>query len=94
MQHTKFQASQPSGSEEEVFFEYFSKCFYDLNIEPTGAGPWYLHLNKLGKDPWRMLHTEFKSSKPSRSEEEAFLSKYFSMYFYYLNLGPPGVRPS
>ena len=39
-----------------------------------------------------MLHTEFPASKPSGLEEEDFL--IFSMYFYGLNLGPPGEWPS
>ena len=39
-----------------------------------------------------MLHTEFQASKPRGSEGEAF--EYFSMYFYDLNLSPPGAGPS
>ena len=39
-----------------------------------------------------MLQTNFQASKPSNSEEEDFL--IFSMYFYDLNLGPPGTGPS
>ena len=39
-----------------------------------------------------MLHPRFQASKPSGSEEEDFL--IFSMYFYGLNLGPPGPGPS
>ena len=38
-----------------------------------------------------MLNTKFQASKPSGSEEEKF--KYFSMYLYGLNLGPPGKEP-
>ena len=38
-----------------------------------------------------MLNTKFQTSKPG-SEEEIFL--IFSMYFYDLNLGPPGAGPS
>ena len=40
-----------------------------------------------------MLHIKFQTSKPSGSEEEDFF-KYFSMYFYSLNLGSPGKEPS
>ena len=36
-----------------------------------------------------MLHTKFQASKTSGSEEENF--EYFSMYFYGLNLEPPGA---
>ena len=53
MLHTEFQASKPSGSEEEDF-EYFSKYFYDLNLGPPGAGPsWTLwpSFDELGKGP-------------------------------------------
>ena len=39
-----------------------------------------------------MLHTKFQASKPSGSEEEDF--EIVSTYFYGLNLGPPGTRPS
>ena len=38
-----------------------------------------------------MLHNKFPASKPSNSEEEDF--GIFSMYFYGLNLGPPGTGP-
>ena len=51
MLHTKFQASKPSGSEEEVL-DYFSMYFYGLNLSPTAwghVGSQDLHLNKLGK---------------------------------------------
>ena len=36
-----------------------------------------------------MLHTEFQAPKPSGSEEEDFC-----IFFYNLNLGPPGTGPS
>ena len=52
-------------------------------------GPSDLHFIKLDKGP---LHTKLPASKPSNSEEEDFL--IFSMYFYGLNLGPPGTGPS
>ena len=54
MLQTKFQASKPSGSEEEDFFEYFTMHFYGLNLRPLTEGhlgPWDLHLNKLGRGP-------------------------------------------
>ena len=37
MLHTKSQASEPSGSEEE-YFEYFPMHFYGSNPEPLGQG--------------------------------------------------------
>ena len=36
-----------------------------------------------------MLHTKFQPSKQSGSEKKIF--EHFSMYFYGLNLGPPGM---
>ena len=39
-----------------------------------------------------MQHNIFQASKPNSSEEEVFL--IFFMYFYGLNLGPPGTGPS
>ena len=38
MLHTEFQASEPSGSEEENFLILFI-YFYDLNLGSPGAGP-------------------------------------------------------
>ena len=51
MLYTKFQASEPSGSEEEDFLIYF---YAFLWFEPRTPGrdhlgPWDLGLNKLGK---------------------------------------------
>ena len=34
MLNTKFQASEPSGSEAEEFFSYFHVYFYGLNLRP------------------------------------------------------------
>ena len=48
MLHTEFQASKPSGSEED--FKYFHLYFYGSNLGPPARGhlgPWDLHLNKL-----------------------------------------------
>ena len=39
-----------------------------------------------------MLHTRFQASKPSGLKEKIF--KIFFMYFYDLNLGPPGAGSS
>ena len=41
MLHTKFQASKPSGSEEEDFLNIFC-CFYGLNLGPPGAPPFWI----------------------------------------------------
>ena len=52
MLYTKFQASEPSGSEEEDFLIYISMHFYGSNLGPLARdhlGPWDLGLNKLGK---------------------------------------------
>ena len=38
MLDTKFQVSEESGSEEEVFFLYFSMCFYASNQETPWGG--------------------------------------------------------
>ena len=52
MLHTEFQASKPSGSEEEDFC-IFSKYFYDLNLGPPVRDhlrPCDFHLTNLVKD--------------------------------------------
>ena len=36
MLHPEFQASEPSGSEEEDFLKFFYIYFYDLNQGPLG----------------------------------------------------------
>ena len=38
-----------------------------------------------------MLNIQFQASRLKGSEE---IFEYFSMYFYDLNLGPPGAGPS
>ena len=51
MSHTKFQASEQIGSEEEDFFKYFSMYFYGLNLGALSwshLGPCDLDLNILG----------------------------------------------
>ena len=49
MLHTKFQASEQSGSEEEDFF--FSIYFYGLNLGPSGVGPSWT-LGPSFEHPW------------------------------------------
>ena len=53
MLHTKFQAPEPSGSEEVFFFLDIFICFYGSNTEPLEWGHFGacdLHLKKLVKD--------------------------------------------
>ena len=55
-------------------------------------GPWDLHLNKLGKGPLsNTIYTKCKASQPNVSEKDFWI---IFMYFYGLNLGPPGAGPS
>ena len=51
MLYTKFQASEPSGSEEEDFLIYFYAFLWFEPRTPARGhlGPWDLHLNKLGR---------------------------------------------
>ena len=54
MLHTKFQASKPSGSEEEDFLNIFQCISVSRTYNPLARshlGPWDLHLNKIGKGP-------------------------------------------
>ena len=39
MLYTQFQASKPSGSEEDDFFLYFSMYFNGSHLRPSGKGP-------------------------------------------------------
>ena len=51
MLHINFQASKPSGSEEEDFLIFFYVYFYGFNLGSPGKEPsWILgpHLNKIG----------------------------------------------
>ena len=51
MLHTKFQASEPSGSVEEDFLIYFYAFlwFGPRTLARNHLGPWELHLNKVVK---------------------------------------------
>ena len=51
MLHTKYQAPEPSGSEEEDFFYYFSMYFYGPNLGPPGTGPSWI-LGPSFKQTW------------------------------------------
>ena len=70
MLYTQFQASKPSGSEEEDIL-YFSMYFNGSHLRPSGKGhlgPRDLHLNKLGKGPLgNAIYTKFQASEPSGS---------------------------
>ena len=50
------------------------------------------HLNKLGKDHNHSFDPNFKHLSQVILKKEIF--EYFFMYFYDLNLGPPGAGPS
>ena len=73
----KFQASEPSGSEEGDFWIYFFYVF--LLFEPGTPcprvilDPVALIWKKLVKDYYAMLHTKFQAFEPIGSEEEEFL---------------------
>ena len=51
----KFQAPEPSGSEEDfLIFSMYNNNFYGSTLGPPGRGhlePRDLHMNKLGKGP-------------------------------------------
>ena len=49
--------------------------FYGSKLGPLARchrGPWEIHLSKLVKEHYAMLHTKFQASEPSGSEEEDF----------------------
>ena len=69
--------------------------FYCLKLGPLlwdHLGPWDIALNEFGRRPLEMLHTKFQTSEHSGSKEEDIGN--FIMYFYGLNLGPPGAGPA
>ena len=72
MSDTKFQASEPSSSEEENF-EYFPCISIVQTQEPLGlghSGPLGHYLNKLGKGLLPKLHTKFQVPELSSSGED------------------------
>ena len=73
MLHTKFQASEPSGSED---FLYLSISMHQTQ-DPLGLGhfaPWNLQLNRDVKELFHiMLYTKLQASEPCASKEEDFL---------------------
>ena len=73
MLHTKFQAAEPSSSEEEDFSIFFM-YFYDSKIGTPGPGPSrFLRplFGQLGKkDHQAMPHTKVEASESYGSEEE------------------------
>ena len=77
-------------------FEYFSIYLYGLNLGPLARGhprPWDLPLNKTGKSPLgKCFKSNFKHLSQLVLKKKIF--EYFSIYFYGLNLGPPGAGPS
>ena len=54
--------------------------------------PWDLYLNKISKEPLGHAILHFKHPSQVVLKKKDF--EYFSMYFYDLNLGPPGVGPT
>ena len=82
MLHTKFQASKPSGSEEEDFLIFF---YAFLWFEPTTPDQ---------RPSWtRQCYVpNFKHLGQVVLKKKIF--EYISMHFYGLNLGPPGAGPS
>ena len=94
MLHTKFQASKPSGSEEENL-KILLYVFLWFKPRTPGQRPswtWDFHLIKLSRGTLGNATYQISTSGPSASEED-FL-KYISMPFYGSNLGPPGEGPS
>ena len=69
MLHIKFQASKPSGSEEEDFCIYFYAFRWF-----TPRTPWPMAILDPGtfmvQDHLAMLHTKFQALEPNDSEEE------------------------
>ena len=91
MPYIKFQTCKHSGSEEEDF-EICFIYFYGLNLDPLVRGhlaPRDLQLNKIGE---RLLGNCFISNLKYLRQVvlKKKISEYFSIYFYGLNLGPPG----
>ena len=74
-------------------FEYF---FYDSNLGLSGAGPFCtpgpFHLNKFGRDPTRQCYILNFKHLSKVVLQKIFI--FFSIYFYGLNIGPPGAGPS
>ena len=123
MLHTEFQASEPSGSEEDLvgcfglngpLRQYFSlyravsqregerkekrqmreKMSKQPPPAPTasaiGPCPTIIQTSRTPRH-WKFTQ-HLRSTRPPPSEEEDFL--IFFIYFYDLNLGPPGAGPS
>ena len=93
MLHNKFQASEPSGSEEEDFLIFFFMYFYDSNQGTPGPGPsWFL--GPLFKQTWKKITRQchipkFKHLSHVLLKKKIF--EYFFLYFYGSNIGPPGT---
>ena len=86
MLYTKFQTSEPGGSDKKMF-KYISMHFYDLYLGSQARSHlwhWNLHLNNLCKG--LLGNATYQISR-------RFLI-YISMHLYGLNVGPPGPEPS
>ena len=95
MLQTKFHTSEPSGSEDEDFEIFFYVC---LRFEPRI--PWPGAILDPGTYNWpNLVNTtrqcyiqNFKHLGQEILKKKIF--EYFFMYFFDLNLNPPGAGPS
>ena len=95
MLHTKFQASRPSGSEEEIFLIFFYLFLWFEPTTPDQRPSWTLapSFEQTWLRPTRQCYIpNFKHLGQVVLKKKIF--EYISMHFYGLNLGPPGAGPS
>ena len=97
MQYTKFQAPEPSGSEDENFYEYCLRIFVYVILwfKPRIHGIFWIRIfwtfiwTNFIKDHSAMLSPNFKHQ--SKVVLKKKIIKCFSMYFYGSDPGPPGI---
>ena len=95
MLQIKFQASEPSGSEEEDFLIfYYVFLWFELRTPWRGPSRTF---GPLYRQTWlrttrRCFISNFKHPSQAVLKKKIFV--YFSMYFYGLNLEPSGAGPS
>ena len=90
--HTKFQASKPSGSEEEDFWIFFYVFLWFEPMTPWGTTILDPHLNKLGKGPLGNASYWISSIKAKQFWRRRFL--IFFYVFLWLEHTTPGQKPS
>ena len=96
MLHTKFQASRPKVSEEEfvlIFLYVFLRSEPKTPLPGAILGPGIF----IRKQTWLRTTKQCYIPKFKHLSQEVLMKKtfkYFSMYFYGLNLGPPVADPS